>query len=58
VENDDPTSAAKTQGVILKHVHIDSAVIAKIDISTSDPLDEEISFTFNDWDIIQPFNTL
>ena len=45
VTNDDPTSSAGRQTVILKDCNIDGGVLARFD-ADDDYLDEELSFTF------------
>ena len=52
--NDDPTSAAGRQTVILKDCNIDGGVLAKFD-ADADYLDEEMSFTFEDFEIPERF---
>ena len=54
VTNDDPTSAAGRQTVILKDCNIDGGVLAKFD-ADADYLDEEMSFTFEDFEIPERF---
>lgn len=54
VENYDPASDIGTQRTILKQVNIDDINVAKLDIGT-EALDEEISFTFNSWDLEKSF---
>lgn len=57
VTNDDPTSAAGRQSVILKNCNIDTLIIAKID-ADSDTLDEDFDFTFDDIEIPESFSEL
>lgn len=57
VTNEDPTSAAGRQTVILKDCNIDEGIVAKID-ADADYLDEEISFTFEDVEIPEEFKNL
>lgn len=54
VINEDPASSTGRQTVVLKDVNIDSVIAARLD-AESDELDEEISFTFSDWDIQDQF---
>ena len=58
VENDDPESAAGRQTVLLLGCNIDSVCLAKLDGDSDDPLDEDIDFTFEDYDILTPFKAL
>ncbi|MEO5293910.1 phage tail tube protein [Enterococcus cecorum] len=54
VTNDDPQSSVGRQSTLLKHVILDSVVIAKLDVE-SDTLDEDCDFTFNDADLLETF---
>lgn len=54
VVNEDPTSTIGKQTVVLYNCNIDSAILAKLD-TESDVLDEEVSFTFDDFDILDAF---
>lgn len=55
IVNEDPTSTIGRQTVVLKNVNLDSVVVARLDTET-EVLDEEISFTFDDIDILDTFN--
>lgn len=55
VVNDDPATSVGRQVVILKNCSLDNVTAAKFDVTTDDKLDEEISFTFNDYDILENF---
>lgn len=55
VENDDQESAAGKQSVLLIGCNLDSVVLAKLDGDSDDPLDEDVDFTFEDFDILTPF---
>lgn len=55
VENDDPESFAGKQSVLLIGCNLDSTVLAKLDGDSDDPLDEDVDFTFEDFDILTPF---
>lgn len=52
--NEDPSSTIGRQTVVLKNVNLDSVVVAKIDVD-SDLLDEDVNFTFDDFDILDSF---
>lgn len=52
--NDDPTSTIGKQTVVLYNCNIDSTILAKLD-TDSDTLDEDIDFTFDDFDILDSF---
>jgi hypothetical protein len=55
IENNDPSSAAGRQTVLLIGVNLDSTDLTKLDGDSSDPLDEEFDFTCEDFDILTPF---
>lgn len=55
VENDDHESSAGKQSTLLIDCNLDSVVLAKLDGDSDDPLDEEVPFTFEDFDILTPF---
>ena len=55
VENDDPESSAGKQSILLIGCNLDSTVLAKLDGDSDDPLDEDVDFTFEDFDILTPF---
>lgn len=54
IENNDPTSSIGKQTVVLYGVNIDSTIIAKLDVDNTE-LDEDIDFTFDDFDILDKF---
>ena len=58
VENADITSNAGKQTVLLMDCNLDSTVLAKLDAESDDPLDEDTDFTFEDYDILTPFNSI
>lgn len=55
VTNDDPTSVLGTQTVVLKNVNFDDIVLARFDIGSDEPLDEDINFTFDDFEYLETF---
>lgn len=57
VTNEDPTSAAGRQTVILRDCNIDSGVLLKF-AAGEDTLTEEMDFTFEDFDMPEEFSTL
>lgn len=57
ITNEDPTSSAGRQTIIIRNVNIDSLVLAKFD-ADGEYLDEEMPFTFDDWDMPEEFNDL
>lgn len=57
ISNEDPTSRAGRQTMILMDCNIDGGILAKFD-ADSDYLDEEINFTFEDFKMPESFNDL
>lgn len=57
VTNEDPTSSVGRQTVILKGCNIDGGVLAKFD-ANGEYLDEDIDFTFEDFEIPEKFKLL
>lgn len=57
VTNEDPTSSVGRQTVILKDCNIDGGILAKFD-ADADYLDEDMDFTFDDFEIPEKFNIL
>jgi hypothetical protein len=57
VTNEDEGSATGKQTVVLKNCNIDSVILTKMDIEAT-ALDEEVSFTFDDFEILDSFTTL
>lgn len=58
VVNEDPSSTAGKQTSTLKNCNLDEVTAAKFDISSDDPLEEEMPFSFDDYDLINQFSTL
>ncbi len=56
VVNEDPASDIGKQTALLKDCSIDSIIAAKFDNTTDDKMDEEIPFTFNDYDLLDNFD--
>lgn len=57
VINEDPTSSAGTQSVILIDCNLDGGVLAKFDAEGTF-LDEEMTFTFEDFKLVEEFSRL
>ena len=57
ITNEDPISATGKQTVLLKGVNINSMAITKLDIE-KDALDETMTFTFNDADLLDVFDAV
>lgn len=58
ITNDDPSSAAGSQTITLLQCNIDSGVLAKFDASSDSYLDEDVSFTFDDFDMPKEFQEI
>ena len=58
ITNDDPTSAAGRQTVVLVGCNIDGGILAKFDADNDDYLDEDMDFTFEDFKIPEKFRLL
>lgn len=58
ISNEDPTSAVGRQTVVLQGCNIDGGILAKFDADSSDYLDEEMSFTFEDFTMPETFAML
>ena len=54
IVNEDPTSTIGKQTIVLYNCNIDSVILAKLD-TESDVLDEDIDFTFDDFDVLDSF---
>lgn len=57
VTNFDPTSSVGRQTVILKDCNLDGGLLAKFD-ADAEYLDEDMDFTFEDFEIPEKFNLL
>lgn len=57
VTNEDPTSEAGRQTVILKGCNIDGGILTKFDVD-AEYLEEELDFTFEDWEMPETFSVL
>ena len=57
VTNEDPTSAVGSQTIILKDCNLDSIILAKFD-ADGEYLDEDLDFTFEDWEMPTEFTEL
>lgn len=58
VVNEDPTSRAGKQTVVLKDCSLDNIIAAQFDATSDDMMEEELSFTFNDYDILNRFSPI
>lgn len=57
ITNDDPTSAAGRQTIILMDCNINGGILAKFD-ADADYLDEDMDFTFEDFSMPEAFTNL
>lgn len=57
VKNEDPTSSVGLQTVILKDCNIDGGILAKFD-ADAEYLDEDVDFTFEDFELPEKFKLL
>lgn len=57
ITNSDPTSAVGSQTIVLKDCNLDSITIAKFD-ADGEYLDEQLDFTFEDWEMPTEFTML
>lgn len=57
VTNEDPTSSVGRQTIILKDCNLDGGILAKFD-ADAEYLDEEINFTFEDFEMPEKFADL
>jgi hypothetical protein len=55
--NEDPTSSVGRQTVILKDCNMDGGILAKFDADAG-YLDEDVDFTFEDFELPEEFNLL
>lgn len=58
ITNDDPSSDAGSQTITLLQCNIDGGVLAKFDASSDSYLDEDVDFTFDDFDMPKKFEEL
>lgn len=57
ITNEDPTSTVGSQTIILKDCNIDGGILAKFD-ADAEYLDEDLDFTFEDWEMPAEFTLL
>lgn len=58
VSNEQPGSSAGKQTAILKDCNLDSLIAARFDATSDDMLEEEMPFTFDDYDLPELFNEI
>lgn len=58
IVNEQPGSSTGRQTTILKGCNLDSVIAARFDATSDDMLEEELPFTFHDYDIKDQFNTI
>lgn len=57
ITNEDPTSGVGRQTIILKDCNVNGGMLAKFD-ADAEYLDEEMEFTFEDWEMPERFTNL
>jgi len=57
VTNEDPTSSVGRQTIVLKDCNVDGGILAKFD-ADAEYLDEDLDFTFEDWEMPEQFRHL
>lgn len=57
ITNEDPTSSVGRQTIILKDCNVDGGILAKFD-ADAEYLDEDLDFTFEDWEMPEKFSML
>jgi hypothetical protein len=57
ITNEDPTSSVGRQTIILKDCNVDGGILAKFD-ADAEYLDEDMDFTFEDWEMPEKFKIL
>lgn len=57
ISNEDPTSAVGRQTIILRDCNVDGGILAKFD-ANGEYLDEDMNFTFEDWEMPETFQLL
>lgn len=55
ITNEDPTSSVGRQTVVLHDCNLNGGILAKFDADSSDYLDEEMEFTFEDFSMPEGF---
>lgn len=57
ITNEDPTSSVGRQTIILKDCNVDGGILAKFD-ADAEYLDEDMDFSFEDWEMPNTFTEL
>ncbi|RJX40059.1 phage portal protein [Paenibacillus pinisoli] len=58
IVNEQPGSSTGKQVTHLLNCNLDSVIAARFDATSDDMLEEELPFTFNDYDITDQFNSI
>lgn len=58
VINEQPGSSTGKQTAVLLNCNLDSISAAQFDATSDDMLEEDLDFTFSDYDILDEFNTI
>ncbi len=56
--NSDAASSAGVQTVLIKDCSVDGILLSKLDGDSDDPLEDEISFTFEDYEFLETFKNI
>ena len=57
ITNEDPTSSVGRQTILMKDCNVDGGILAKFD-ADAEYLDEDLDFTFEDWEMPEQFSHL
>ena len=57
ITKEDPTSSVGRQTIVLKDCNVDGGILAKFD-ADAEYLDEDLDFTFEDWEMPEQFSHL
>jgi len=58
ITNEQPGSSTGKQTAVLMGCNLDSVIAARFDATSDDMLDEEMPFTFNDYDLLDEFKAI
>ncbi|WP_276358410.1 phage tail tube protein [Cohnella caldifontis] len=58
IVNEDPQSSAGKETKLLMNCNLDEVIAAKFDAASDDLLEEEMPFTFSDYQLLDSFNAL
>lgn len=55
VTNEDPSTTLGSQAILFKNVNFDDIPLAKFSVDGDEPLSEDLTFTFDDFEILSSF---